>query len=124
MRRSLDAVDPCARWPKSTRTASKSPVPFKMWRAFVRRRDSTPYFLGLSPASAIQLFSRRLICRTVIGREELAPRPGKIQSARFLPDTAIHFPSAFADTLDKAHRTGGFRLGRATSITDRISPSE
>ncbi len=29
-------------WPKSARTVSKSPVPFKMWRAFVRLRDSTP----------------------------------------------------------------------------------
>ncbi len=28
-------------WPKSTRTVCKSPVPFKMWRAFVRRNDST-----------------------------------------------------------------------------------
>ena len=29
-------------WPKSARTVCKSPVPFKMWRAFVRRKDSTP----------------------------------------------------------------------------------
>jgi hypothetical protein len=28
-------------WPKSARTVCKSPVPFKMWRAFVRRKDST-----------------------------------------------------------------------------------
>jgi hypothetical protein len=27
-------------WPKSARTVCKSPVPFKMWRAFVRRKDS------------------------------------------------------------------------------------
>jgi hypothetical protein len=26
-------------WPKSARTVCKSPVPFKMWRAFVRRKD-------------------------------------------------------------------------------------
>jgi integrase len=29
------------------------------------RKDSTPYFLGLSPASEIQRLSRRLNCRTV-----------------------------------------------------------
>ena len=29
-------------WPKSARTACKSPVPFKMWRAFVRLHESTP----------------------------------------------------------------------------------
>ena len=28
-------------WPRSARTVCKSPVPFKMWRAFVRRNDST-----------------------------------------------------------------------------------
>ena len=28
-------------WPSSARTVCKSPVPFKMWRAFVRRNDST-----------------------------------------------------------------------------------
>jgi hypothetical protein len=27
-------------WPSSARTACKSPVPLKMWRAFVRRKDS------------------------------------------------------------------------------------
>src|SRR6202040_312460 len=44
MRRYL-AVDSIFVWPKSTRTASISPVPFKMWRAFVRRKDSEPYFV-------------------------------------------------------------------------------
>ena len=43
MRRYL-AVDSIFVWPKSTRTASMSPVPFKMWRAFVRRKDSMPNF--------------------------------------------------------------------------------
>ena len=28
-------------WPRSARTVCKSPVPFKMWRAFVRRSNST-----------------------------------------------------------------------------------
>ena len=28
-------------WPSSARTVCKSPVPFKMWRAFVRRNDFT-----------------------------------------------------------------------------------
>ena len=66
MRRYL-AVDSIFVWPKSTRTASISPVPFKMWRAFVRRKDSMPYFSGSSPASETQSLSRRLICLTVIG---------------------------------------------------------
>jgi len=39
------------------------------------------------------------------------------------PDAVIHFPSAFVDALDKAHRTGGIPLARATSITGRIEPS-
>src|ERR1700730_14873172 len=122
MRRYL-AVDSIFVWPKSTRTASISPVPFKMWRAFVRRKDSWPYFFGLSPASAIQVFSKRLSCRTVIGREDPARRLRKIQSVRFLPDTAIHLASAVADTLDKAHWTDDLLPGRATSITERIVPS-
>src|SRR6266568_4427407 len=67
IRRNFD-VDSIFACPKSIRTASKSPVPFKIWRAFVRRKDSLPYFLGSSPASATQNFSRRFICRTVIGR--------------------------------------------------------
>src|ERR1700738_3423083 len=77
MRRYL-AVDSIFVWPKSTRTASISPVPFKMWRAFVRRKDSEPYFVGSSPASITQDFTRRFICRAVIGRGRPAPRPGKI----------------------------------------------
>jgi hypothetical protein len=36
-----------------------------------------PYFLGSSPASAIQNFSRRFMCRTPIGRREPMPRLGK-----------------------------------------------
>jgi hypothetical protein len=32
-------------------------VPFKMWRAFVRRKDSEPYFVGSSPASITQDFT-------------------------------------------------------------------
>src|SRR3981081_1963116 len=40
----------------------------------------------------------------------------------FLPDAVIHFSSAFVDALDKAHRTGGIALARATSITGRIEP--
>jgi hypothetical protein len=43
------AVDSIFVWPKSVRTVSISPVPFKMWRAFVRRKDSMPYFLGRGP---------------------------------------------------------------------------
>jgi hypothetical protein len=39
--RYLAVLSICA-WPKSARTVCKSPVPFKMWRAFVRRKDSTP----------------------------------------------------------------------------------
>src|SRR6516225_11952159 len=66
------AVDSIFAWPKSIRTISKSPVPFKMLRAFVRRKDSLPYFLGSSPALAIQNFSRRFMCRTAIGRREPA----------------------------------------------------
>src|ERR1700730_7633188 len=77
MRRYL-AVDSIFVWPKSTRTASISPVPFKLWRAFVRRKDSEPYFVGSSPASITQDFTRRFICRAVIGRGRPAPRPGKI----------------------------------------------
>jgi hypothetical protein len=41
---------------------------------------------------------------------------------RFLSDTEIHFSSAFAVALDKAHRTGGFLLVRATSMIGRIVP--
>src|SRR5260370_13457374 len=39
IRRNFD-VDSIFACPKSIRTVSKSPVPFKMWRAFVRRKDS------------------------------------------------------------------------------------
>src|ERR1700738_698546 len=60
MRRYL-AVDSIFVWPKSTRTASISPVPFKMWRAFVRRKDSMPKFSGSSPASETHSLSRRLM---------------------------------------------------------------
>src|SRR5258708_3373161 len=77
IRRNFD-VDSIFACPKSIPTVSKSPVPFKMWRAFVRRKDSLPYFLGSSPASATQNFRRRFICRTVIGRGSAPPRPEKI----------------------------------------------
>ena len=40
-----------------------------------------------------------------------------------MPDAVTHFFSAFVDALDKAHRTGGIPLPRATSITGRIEPS-
>src|SRR5260370_17098603 len=45
VRRNFD-VESSFAWPKSTRTVSKSPVPFKMWRAFVRRKDTCSHGLG------------------------------------------------------------------------------
>jgi hypothetical protein len=41
-------------WHKSARTVCKSPVPFKMWRAFVRRNDSMLKDRKINPA----LFAR------------------------------------------------------------------
>ncbi len=59
MRRYL-AVDSIFACPSSTRAVSKSPVPFKMWSAFVRRSDSLPYFLGSSPRLGQGASDRRL----------------------------------------------------------------
>src|SRR5262249_50011592 len=75
-RRNL-AVDSIFAWPKSIRTISNSRVPLKPCGAFARRKDSLPYFLVSSPASAIQNFSRRFMCRTPIGRGDPVPRLGK-----------------------------------------------
>src|SRR6202011_2702649 len=54
----LDGVGLCLRprylavlsilaWPRSARTVCKSPVPFKMWRAFVRRNDFYAVIRGI-----------------------------------------------------------------------------